>query len=130
MTEEDTSKEKPDPKTDVPKTYTQAEVDSLINIQKAKLQPFKDQIKTLETAQAEDIKPYEAIITKTVDEMSKDIPEPVKKLLAKLSPLERFEYLNDPANGIVFEKKTFPLSPKKAVDGKTEFKATPIEKFI
>jgi uncharacterized protein YPO0396 len=100
------------PKTSV-KTYTQAEVDRLVNIQKSRYTPLKEELDKIKTEQNDTLKAYEGVITKMVEDMEKEVPAPVLKLLAKLSPLEQLEYLSDPENNVVFEKVKFPLPPKK-----------------
>lgn len=47
---------------------------------------------------------------KKVDDLRKDLPESIGKLLDKLSPLEQLEWLNDPAN--VIEKKQINQLPE------------------
>jgi preprotein translocase subunit SecA len=111
------------------KQYTQAEVDRLVNIQKAKLKPINDELTLLKTGQDDTLKAYEAVINTMVQDMAKEIPPSILKLLSKLSPLEQLQYLSDPENNVVFEKKEFPLLKKKAV-GKQEFIPTPVEKFV
>jgi hypothetical protein len=112
------------------KTYTQAEVDRLIKLQKDKIKPLSDKIEELEKGKDETLTAYEARITAMVDSMSKEIHPSILKLLKKLTPLEQLDYLSDPENNVAFEKPQFPLMPKKAVDGKKEFKPTPIEKVF
>lgn len=111
------------------KQYTQAEVDRLLNMQKAKIKPLADELEKYKTGQDETLKAYEVRIGKLVTDMAKEIPPSILKLLAKLSPLEQLDYLADPENEVVFEKKAFPL-PKKKVDGKKEIAPTPVDNFL
>jgi hypothetical protein len=110
------------------KTYTQAEVDRLINLQKAKIKPLADQLESMQKGQSETLTAYETRINSLVEEMSKEVPASILVLLKKLLPIEQLDYLSDPANNVVFEKKQFPLSRAKA-KGEPEFKPTPVEKF-
>ena len=111
------------------KQYTQAEVDRLLKIQKDKIKPLSEKIEELEKGKDETLTAYEARINSMVDSMSKEIHPSILKLLKKLTPLEQLDYLSDPENNAAFEKKAFPLMPKKA-EGKPEFKGTPIEPFV
>ena len=111
------------------KQYTQAEVDRLIDIQRRKLTPIKDELEALKTGQDEQLKAYEEVIGTLVKDMSKEIPPQVLKLMDKLTPLEQLKYLSDPENNVVFEHKQFPLAKPKA-QGKKEFTPTPVEKFL
>jgi hypothetical protein len=95
------------------KTYTQAEVDRLVNIQKSRYQPLKEELDKIKTGQDETLVKYEKVISGLVGDMSKEIPPSVLKLLGKLTPLEQLEYLSDPENNVVFEKKQFPLPKNK-----------------
>ena len=103
------------------KQYTQAEVDRLLKIQKDKIKPLSEKIEELEKGKDETLTAYEARINSMVDSMSKEIHPSILKLLKKLTPLEQLDYLSDPENNAAFEKKAFPLMPKKA-EGKPEFK--------
>jgi hypothetical protein len=111
------------------KTYTQKEVDRLLAIQKDKRKAAEAEVVELKQGKDETLAAYEARITALVDEMSKEIPPSILKLLKKLTPLEQLDYLSDPENNVVFEKKAFPIAPKKAT-GTPEFKPTPVEKLI
>lgn len=111
------------------KTYTQAEVDRLVNIQKSRYAPLKEELDALKAKENDTLKAYEGVITKMVGDMSKEVPPSILKLLTKLSPLEQLEYLSDPENNVVFEKVKFPLPPKKT--GKApESHPTPIDKVL
>jgi hypothetical protein len=103
------------------KTFSQEDVNRLIGREKAKTKLYKEQLEQLQTGKDETLTKYENTILKLATDMSKDVPDPIKKLLAKLSPLEQLEYLNDTANNVVFEHKQFPLLKKKAGDT-SEFK--------
>lgn len=45
-----------------------------------------------------------------VEELRKDLPENILKLLDRLSPIDQLEWLNDPANKV--QKKTIPELPE------------------
>ena len=109
------------------KTYTQAEVDRLVNIQKSRYQPLKEELDKIKTGQDETLVKYEKVISGLVGDMSKEIPPSVLKLLGKLTPLEQLEYLSDPENNVVFEKKQFPLPKNKVAKGTPEFKPHKID---
>ena len=111
------------------KTYTQQEVDRLIDIQRRKLKPISDELEALKSGRDDQIQAYEKVITKMVKDMSKEIHPSILKLMEKLSPLEQLDYLSDPENNAAFEKKEFPL-PKKKVEGKKEFTPAKIDKFV
>lgn len=111
------------------KTYTQAEVDRLIKMQKDKNKPLQDKIDALEKGKDETLTAYEARITSMVESMSKEIHPSILKLLKKLTPLEQLDYLSDPENNVAFEKPQFPVQKKKAI-GQVEITPTPVEKFL
>lgn len=115
---------------DTSKKFTQADVDRLIQREKAKFKPLKDELDTLKTGKSDVLAAYEAVITGLVTDMAKDIPPSILKLLTKLTPLEQLEYLSDPENNVVFEKKEFPLPKTKAKGNVHEFKPAPIDKFL
>jgi hypothetical protein len=108
------------------KQFTQADIDRIVKREKAPIKALQDEVATLRAGKDDTLKAYEDTTMKIVTELSKEVPEPIKKLLAKLSPLEQLEYLNDPANNILFEKKEFPLTKKKAT-GTPEFKPSKID---
>ncbi len=126
--EQDPKDEKPEPEVDTSKKFTQADVDRIVKREKASFKPAMDELEKLRSTKDETLTAYEKVITGLVTDMSKEIPASVLKLLAKLSPLEQLEYLSDPENNVVFEKKEFPL-PKKKATSQPDFKPTPVEKF-
>jgi hypothetical protein len=117
------------PEDDKEKKFTQADLNRLIQREKAGLKPLKDKLAALEAGQNETLQAYEKVITQMVKDMSKEIHPSILKLMTKLTPLEQLEYLSDPENNAAFEKKEFPL-PKKKVEGKPEFKPSEVEKFL
>jgi hypothetical protein len=129
MAEEEEKDETVQPEVDTSKKFTQADVDRIAQREHAKLKDLKAELEALKTGKDETLDKYEKVINDLVADMSKEIPPPVLKLLGKLTPLERLEYLSDPENGIVFEKKEFPISKAKA-KGSQEFKPSTIEKFV
>jgi len=114
---------------DKEKLFSQAELNKIIQREKAKSKLQLEQ--TIDSYKDKDIvlEKYENTILAIVTELSKDLAEPVKKLLSKATPLEQLEYLNDPANNVLFEKKQFPLSKKKG-EKQGDFVPAPIEKFL
>jgi DNA anti-recombination protein RmuC len=130
--EENVENEQEEPKNEQPKEkmLTQSQVNLLIQREKAIAKKYKEQLDEITSGENETLKKYESTIQKLVDDMSGEVPEPIKKLLTKMTPLEQLEYLSDPSNQVIYEKKQFPLSPQKKSDGKGEFKPEPVEKFI
>jgi preprotein translocase subunit SecA len=111
------------------KKFTQADVDRIVQREKAALKPLKEKLEAFETGANETLQAYEKVITQMVKDMSKEIHPSILKLMTKLTPLEQLEYLSDPENNAAFEKKEFPL-PKKKVQGQPEFKPSEVEKFL
>ena len=109
------------------KKYTQAQVDELLSTQKSKVRTLANEIEEIKKGRGEELAKYEKIIGDTVEQMSKDIPKPILKLLAAQSPAEQWQYLNDPENEIVFEKKQFPLPKNKVAKGTPEFQPHKID---
>lgn len=112
---------------DKEKKFTQDDVNRFIQREKAKSKLMKEELDTLKTTKDETLTAYETHIAALVGDMAKDVPDPIKKLLGKLSPIDQLEYLSDPANNVVFTKTTFPLSKEKAKDADKEFKHAPID---
>lgn len=129
MAEEEENGETPPPEVDTSKKFTQADVDRIAQREHAKVKELKTELDALKTGKDETLDKYEKVINDLVADMSKEIPPPVLKLLGKLTPLERLEYLSDPENGIVFDKKEFPISKAKAKTQSKEFVPTPVEPF-
>jgi hypothetical protein len=109
------------------KTYTDADVQRLISerVNREKLS-FKHQTEEFtqrETGYKETIESYEKIINKSIEAQLADFPEPVKKLLAKLSIVDKLEFLSDPTNKVEKPREF----PKKPDDGKEE--SSPVRKL-
>jgi hypothetical protein len=134
MTDELKDKEEIEPEVDEKalneKKFSQKDVDRIIQREKAKSKAIKEELDTFKTGKDESLDKYEKTIQKLIDDMSKEVPESIKKLMAKLTPLEQLDYLSDPENQVVYEKKQFPVSKAKAKDGKKEFEPSKIDKFI
>lgn len=98
------------------KQFSQDEVNKLLAKErrehKAKLDTLQSEYDTYKA----DKEAKEAELTEKnkakVEALKKDLPEQVVKLLDKLSIQEQLEYLEDPENKIVIEKKTIPETPK------------------
>jgi hypothetical protein len=112
------------------KKFSQKDVDRIVQREKAKSKAWKEELDNLKAGKDENLTNYEKVIQKLVDEMSAEVPESIKKLMAKLTPLEQLEYLSDPENNIVYEKKQFPVSKEKAKSGKKEFTPSKIDRFL
>jgi len=82
---------------------------SKYNTLKTEYDSYKGEIETERTKHEEKLKVK-------VDEMKKGLPEPISKLLEKLSVTEQMEFLEDPENKI--EKPVLPNNPKEKGDGK------------
>jgi hypothetical protein len=104
------------------KRFTQADLDRVAQQKQARIKKLEAELEEVTSGGAANLEKYESIVSKTVADMTADVAEPIKKLLAKLSPLEQFEYLNDPANGALFEKKPFPVSPLKSAEAEGGFR--------
>jgi hypothetical protein len=117
------------PAADTEKKFTQADVDRFIQREKAKIKPLKEENDALKKGKDETLTAYEETISKVNEGLIALYPDQVKSLLAKMTPIEQFNWMQDPANNVLTEKKQFPLSPKKG--GKTpEFTPRTIEPFI
>lgn len=103
------------------KTLTQSEVNKLMADQRreheskikalqADYDAFKKSIEDKEKAANE-------AAAKQVEELRKDLPEPIGKLLDKLTPIEQLEWLRDPANAIP-KQEIPPLPPSATPPGK------------
>jgi hypothetical protein len=56
---------------------------------------------------------YQNKLNSIIETQMQDLPIPVKKLLDKLDPLEKLDWLNEPDNRIMqVERKTVPSTPK------------------
>ena len=124
-TTEEASKETTEQETDVKepeqtpgqkpseKTLTQAEVNKILADERRKhdtrYQDLKTEYAGFKAAiEAKEAAANEAAAEK-VEALRKDLPDPLIKLLDKLSPVEQLEWLNDPAN--VITKKEIPPLP-------------------
>jgi len=110
------------------KTYTQAEVDRLIDIQRRKLKPISDELEALKTGQDETLKEYETTIKKVVDELMPGVDEQIRELIADMPILKQFEKLTGEKANYFFTKREFPLAKKKVIHNQ-EFIPTPVERF-
>mgnify|MGYP003515197103 FL=1 len=100
-------------KTNQDKTLTQAEVNKILADERRKhdtrYQDLKTEYAGFKAAiEAKEAAANEAAAEK-VEALRKDLPDPLIKLLDKLSPVEQLEWLNDPAN--VITKKEIPPLP-------------------
>ena len=112
------------------KMLTQTEVNRLIQREKVKNKVYKEELDTLKNNKDETLIKYENTIQKMVDDMVADVPDSIKKLLLKLSPLEQLEFLSDKTNESIFEKREFPISKKKSKEGSDEFIPSKIRKIL
>ena len=95
------------------KTLTQSEVNKLLADERRKhdkrYQDLNTEYAGFKAAiEAKEAAANEAAAEK-VEALRKDLPDPLIKLLDKLSPVEQLEWLNDPAN--VITKKEIPPLP-------------------
>ena len=112
------------------KMLTQTEVNRLIQREKVKNKVYKEELDTLKNNKDETLIKYENTIQKMVDDMVVEVPDSIKKLLLKLSPLEQLEFLSDKTNESIFEKKEFPVSKKKSKESSDEFIPSKIRKIL
>lgn len=102
------------------KTLTQAEVNKILADERRKhdtrYQDLKTEYAGFKAAiEAKEAAANEAAAEK-VEALRKDLPEPLIKLLDKLSPVEQLEWLNDPAN-VITKKEIPPLPPSRETHG-------------
>ena len=120
----------PEDKTKEEKKFTQAEVNRFNRREKEKSKQLQDDLDKLQNNKDETLIKYENTIQKMVDDMVADVPDSIKKLLLKLSPLEQLEFLSDKTNESIFEKREFPISKKKSKEGSDEFIPSKIRKIL
>jgi hypothetical protein len=108
------------------KTFTQEELNKVVqNRVKTEQTKAKEQADLFETEKQtlqETINGYESIISKQVEDLQADIPENYRILFDKLNLIEKWEFLNNPANKIA--KKEVPTTPKTTVNESSKTVAT------
>lgn len=96
------------------KTFTQKDVDRIVkerlDRERASTKKTKEDFEAEKTNLENIVKGYEEVLKTMVDEQLKDIPEPYRKIVQKLSILEQLEFLKDPNNKV--SKKVVPVTPK------------------
>jgi hypothetical protein len=101
------------------KTLTQSEVNKLLADERRKHDAKYNDLKTEYTGFKSSIEAKEKAANdaaaEKVEALRKDLPEPITKLLDKLTPIEQLEWLNDPAN--VVTKKEIPPLPQSRDGG-------------
>lgn len=96
------------------KTLTQSEVNKLLADERRKHDKRYQDLNTEYAGFKAEIEKREAAANEAaaekVEALRKDLPDPLIKLLDKLSPVDQLEWLNDPAN--VITKKEIPPLPQ------------------
>jgi hypothetical protein len=114
------------------KTFTQAELDEIVESRLARERSSQgrklDNVESALKAAEKRIEHYEKILSKQVESQTKDLPDSVKKLLAKLSVQEQLEWLADPSNSIT-QRSSSPKTPLERRDEK-EIEPKPVRKII
>jgi hypothetical protein len=115
------SVEKSAPK--ISKMFSQDEVNGFIKErvarEKASKKKVEDEFEIYKKDIDEELSFYKGIIQKQVDKLEEEAPESVKKLLEKLSLIDRYEYLMDETNAVIL-KKVVPTLPKPRGELKAE----------
>ena len=103
------------------KTLTQSEVNKLMAEDRRKHdQRYKDlekEYKDFRSTIEEREKAANDAAAEKVEALRKDLPEPITKLLDRMTPVEQLEWLNDPENNIVAPKKEIPPLPHGRENG-------------
>lgn len=112
----------PEPgKTNQEKTLTQKEVNTMFAEERrkhdAQLKAIQSEYKEFRDGIEAREKAANDAAAEKVEALRKDLPEPITKLLDKLTPVEQLDWLNDPANVTV--KKEIPPLPGPRQDGVT-----------
>ena len=107
-------------KTNQEKTLTQSEVNKLLADERRKHDAKYNELKSEYTGFKTTIEQREQAANdaaaEKVEALRKDLPEPITKLLDKLTPIEQLEWLNDPAN-VITKKEIPPLPQSRDVHG-------------
>lgn len=102
------------------KTLTQSEVNKLLADERRKHDAKYNELKQEYTGFKQTIEQREQAANdaaaEKVEALRKDLPEPIMKLLDKLTPIEQLEWLNDPAN-VITKKEIPPLPPSREQGG-------------
>jgi hypothetical protein len=97
------------------KTFSQGEIDNIViervNREKAMSKRIADEFAARETGYQSQITEYEKIINGYISSQILDLPEPMQKILAKLSIADRIEFLSDPNNKQLDQKRNLPQKP-------------------
>jgi hypothetical protein len=116
------------------KTFNQEElnkiVQSRVQSEKAKAKELADNFDAEKKTLEDQLKGYETIIKTIVDGLKKDVPEQYKPLFDKLSLGEQYEFLNNPKNKTVEDRKAIPLTPKPADGNKTTDAPKKVNKWL
>jgi hypothetical protein len=98
------------------KTYSEEQVQKLVQDrltrEKAVSKRQAEEFTVKESEYKAQLESYEKVMKGFIEEKVKEQSEPVKKLLAKLSLIEQWEFLSDPQNKI--DKKQLPSTPKSS----------------
>lgn len=123
--EEDTSTETEQNKNTGEKKFTQDELNALLAAEKRKMQikleTIQNEFTTFKSSIEEKEQAEETKLKEKVDEMKKDAPQSIMKLLEKLTIAEQYEWLSDSENKV--EKIDLPNNPKEKGDGKPKYKS-------
>lgn len=96
------------------KTLTQSEVNKLLAEERrkhdAKFKELQTEYNGFKQTIEEREKAANDAVAEKVEALRKDLPEPITKLLDRLTPVEQLEWLNDPENAI--QKKEIPPLPR------------------
>jgi Ulp1 family protease len=108
-------------KTNQEKTLTQSEVNKLLADERRKHDAKYNELKTEYTGFKQTIEQREQAANdaaaEKVEALRKDLPEPITKLLDRMTPVEQLEWLNDPTNNVVTAKKEIPALPSSREGG-------------
>ena len=102
------------PENQAEKTLKQSEVNALLAKERkaydTKFKQLQDEYTAFKTGIEEKATKAEEEAKEKVEELRKNVPEPIGKLLDKMSFVEQLEWLSDPAN--IIEKKTIHALPE------------------
>lgn len=123
--EENTSTETELNKNTGEKKFTQDELNALLAAEKRKMQikleAVQNEFTTFKSSIEEKEQAEETKLKEKVDEMKKDAPQSIMKLLEKLTIAEQYEWLSDSENKV--EKIDLPNNPKEKGEAKPKPKS-------
>jgi hypothetical protein len=112
------------------KSFTEEQVNQIVKDRLAKekrtFSAKQSEYESEKISLQETIDAYEKKFGALIADQLKDIPEPYKKLLDKMTLLEKMEFLSENSGDLNGEKKTIPTTPKNGKDNNNSFKPSKV----